>query len=95
MRLLGLETGQVANVFLGQCALTPVIGGAIGGGSGVEAVLEGVSLGAALGGTAGALFALPTAGIEGFVGAIAGSLLSGALPIVGADCPALGFREIV
>src|SRR5208337_477224 len=96
MRALGFGPAQIGNVLFGECALIGMAGGALGAGVALWLFSEGVSLGAALGGTAGALFVMPAAASQGLVAAVIVSLLSGAIPIIGAMriAPALGFREV-
>jgi putative ABC transport system permease protein len=97
MRALGFSPAQVGNVLFGECALIGMAGGAIGAGMALWLFSEGVALGAVLGGTAGALFVMPAAAIQGLFAAVIVSLLSGAIPVIGAMrvAPALGFREVV
>ncbi len=97
MRALGFSPAQIGNVLFGECALIGMAGGGLGASVALWLFSEGVSLGAALGGTAGALFVMPAAATQGLVAAVMVSLLSGAIPIIGAMriAPALGFREVV
>ena len=97
MRALGFGPGHVANLLFGECALTGMLGGAIGAGFALYLFAEGVSLGAALGGVAGSMFVTPVGAIQGLIASIVVAAASGAIPIVRAIRipPALGFREVV
>lgn len=97
MRALGFGHGRVAALLLGESALVGLVGGAIGAGLVWWMFVGGVTLGAVLGGVAGYLAVSARAAWAGLGAALAVSLVSATLPVLGAVriTPALALRKVV
>ncbi len=96
MRALGFDAAKIAAILFGECALLGIFGGALGAGIALWMFAGGVTLGAVLGG-AGALWVTPIGAVGGVMAALAVSIASGTLPIIGAlrTPPALALRAVV
>jgi len=96
MRALGFGRGHVAMMLLTEAAMIGAIGAATGAAVARALFGGGITLGAVLGG-AGYMEVRPAVALEGFIVAVAITLLSAAIPVIGAlrIRPALAFRQIV
>ena len=96
MRALGFSRGRVAVLLFGECGAIGLFGGLIGAGAALWMFSGGITLGAALGGN-GALWVTPAQALSALAVAIAVSLISGLVPILGAlrISPAMAFRKVV
>lgn len=96
MRALGFDAATIAALLFGECALLGIVGGASGAGAALWLFAGGVTLGAVLG-DIGALWVTPMGALGGVAAALAVTLASGAIPIIGAlrTAPALALRAVV
>ena len=96
LRALGFNPGYVARLLLGECAMIGAAGGALGCVVAVWQFGSGTTLRAVLE-SAGYLTVTWTAALEALIAAIAISLLSAAIPVLGAMrvTPADAFRKTI
>jgi putative ABC transport system permease protein len=96
LRALGFRQQYIARVLLGECALVGTVGGALGCALALWQFGSGTTLRAVLE-SAGYLTVTYTAALEALIAAIAISILSAAIPVLGAMrvTPADAFRKTI
>jgi putative ABC transport system permease protein len=96
MRALGFDRKVVAGLLFGECAAIGLFGGLIGSACAWRLCADGLTLGAALNGN-GALWVTGRQAFAALLAAVAVSIVSGLIPILGVVRmpPATAFRKIV